>query len=422
MQSRSLLGASALALLMTAAGPAPAAETINVLVEAAGRSLQQAIADQFTKETGITVNFVEVPYQGVYDKLLAELGAGTSNYDVATIDVIWMAKLADFAEPLDSLFTDAVKQDLAPALFADSQVNGKWVGMPAWANAEILLYRKDLFSDPKQQAAFKAKYGYDLAPPTNWQQFEDVAVFFTQDTNGDGKPDLYGTNVVGVQPEEWMAEVLQAGSPGVVLDDNGNVIIDNDAHLKALQFYTDIYCKHHAAPDGVTQVDWGAAQNMFYQGQTAMMKFWAHAYRQTPEDSVVYGHVGAAPMIAGDAGIAAIPGPWYNIVPATSQHKDAAKQFVAYAFAHNALGIEAPLGLAASNAAYASYEDKPGYEHFKPLLATLGAPATKGRPLVTQWQEIVDQAVTPMLQQALSCNADLSGLLKTAKATIEDIL
>ena len=421
MQSKSLLGASALALML-AAGPAAAADTINVLVEAGGESLQKPIAEQFTKDTGINVNFVVVPYTGVYDKLSAEFAAGTSNYDVATIDVIWMAKFADLAEPLDALFTDQVKGDLPPALLADSKVNGKTVGMPAWANAEILFYRKDLFSDPKQQAAFKAKYGYDLAPPTTWKQFEDTAVFFTQDTNGDGKPDLYGTDVIGANPEEWMAEVLQAGSPGVVLDDKGNVIIDNDAHLKALQFYTDIACKDHAAPDGATQVDWGAAQNMFYQGQTAMMKFWAHAYRQTPADSVVNGKVGAAPMIGGDAGIAAIPGPWYNIVPSTSQHKDEAKKFIAYAFAHNALGIQAPLGLAASNAAYASYEDKAGYEHFKPLLATLGAPATKGRPLVAQWQEIVDQAVTPMLQQALSCKADLPGLLKTAKTTIEGIL
>ena len=421
MQPKSLLGASALALML-AAGPSLAADTINVLVEAGGESLQKSIAEQFTKDTGITVNFVVVPYAGVFDKLSAEFAAGTSNYDVATIDVIWMAKFADLAEPLDALFTDQVKGDLAPALLADSEVNGKWVGMPAWANAEILFYRTDLFADPQQQAAFKAKYGYDLAPPTTWQQFEDTAVFFTQDTNGDGKPDLYGTDVIGVNPEEWMAEVLQAGSPGVVLDDKGNVIIDNDAHLNALQFYTDIACKDHAAPDGATQVDWGAAQNMFYQGQTAMMKFWAHAYRQTPADSVVSGKVGAAPMIGGEAGIAAIPGPWYNIVPSTSQHKDAAKQFIAYAFAHNALGIEAPLGLAASNAAYASYEDKPGYEHFKPLLATLGAPATKGRPLVAQWQEIVDQAVTPMLQQALSCKADLPGLLTTAKSTIEGIL
>jgi len=28
-----------------------------------------------------------------------------------------------------------------------------------------ILYRKDLFEDPKEQAAFRAKYGYPLAPP-----------------------------------------------------------------------------------------------------------------------------------------------------------------------------------------------------------------------------------------------------------------
>ena len=32
----------------------------------------------------------------------------------------------------------------------------------------MYFYRKDLFADPKNQADFKAKYGYDLAPPTTW--------------------------------------------------------------------------------------------------------------------------------------------------------------------------------------------------------------------------------------------------------------
>jgi ABC-type glycerol-3-phosphate transport system substrate-binding protein len=409
---------SALVLVVAAAGPARA-EAINVLVEGGGEQEQKPIAEKFTAETGITVNFVTVPYAGVYDKLSAEIASGKSDYDVATIDVIWMAKFADFAEPIDDLFTDTIKKDLAPALLADAQIGGKFIGMPTWANSEILFYRKDLFSDPKQQAAFKAKYGYDLAPPTNWQQFRDAANFFTQENNG---TKLYGTNVVGANPEEWMATVLQAGSPGVVLDDGGHVIIDNAQHLKALQFYTDTYCKDHATPPGAAQVDWSAAQNLFYQGQTAMMRFWAHAYRMTPADSKVAGKVGVVPMIGGDAGPAGIPGPWYNIIPKASARKDAAKKFVAYAIAHNDLSLQSPLGLAARNSAYEEYAGKPGYEAFDPLLKTLAAPATKGRPMVTKWQEIVDQAVTPMLQQALDCKSDLPSLLKKAKATIEDMM
>ena len=115
----------------------------------------------------------------------------------------------------------------------------------------------------------------------------------------------------------------------------------------------------------------------------AMMRFWAHAYRLTPEDSAVDGLVGVAPMIAGPGGVAAIPGPWYNIVPSTGENIEVAKQFVQFAYDNNALGISAPLGLAARDSAYAQFADQDGFEHFDPLLQTLGAPGTVGRPFVS---------------------------------------
>ena len=398
------------------------AESINVLVEGGGESLQKAMAAQFTKDTGIEVNFTVVPYQGVFDKLTAEIASGKSNFDVATIDVVWNAKFADQLADLSPLFTDAVKADFAPALLADAQVGGRFIGMPAWANAEIVFYRKDMFEDPKEMADFKAKYGYDLAAPTNWQQWRDIAKFFTRDTNGDGKTDFWGTDVIGGTSEEWMAEVLQAGSPGVMLDDSGKVIVDNAAHLAALENYIAPLCVDHSVPENVNEISWGEAQNLFYQGQTAMMKFWGHAYKLTPTDSKVAGKVGVAPMIAGSAGIGAIPGPWYNVIPANAEHKDAAMKFIAYAEAHNAMGIEAPLGLAATNSAFKSYLGKPGYEHFGPLMTTLSGPATKGRPLNVHYQELVDEAFLPALQEALTCKADLPAVLAKAKATMEDIV
>lgn len=401
--------------VLSLATSAARAEAITVLVEGGGHSLQQAAADAFTKETGIEVNFVEVPYQGVFDKLTAEIASGTSNYDVATIDVVWNAAFAPHVEDLSDLFTDGVKADLPPALLADANVDGKMMGMPTWANAEIVFYRKDMWEDPANQAAFRQQYGYDLAPPSNWQQWRDMAKFFTRDG-------MFGTNVIGGTSEEWMAEVLQAGSPGVILDDAGSVILDNQAHIDALENYRAPLCEDKSVPDNALEISWGEAQNLFYQGQTAMMKFWAHAHKMTPEDSKVAGKVGVAPMISGPAGIAGIPGPWYNVIPSTSEHKDAARQFIAYAIAHNALGIEAPLGLAATNSAYQSYMDEPGYEHFGPLMATLSAPATKGRPINEHYQELVDEAVMPAFQGALECEDNVAELLQDAAATARDIL
>lgn len=409
---KTLYGTVAALALMSATAHAQA---ISVLVEGGGHSLQQAAADAFTKETGIAVNFVEVPYQGVYDKLSAEIASGTSNFDVATIDVVWNAAFADHVEDLSDLFTDAVRADLPPALVADATVGGKMIGMPAWANAEIVFYRRDLWEDPANQAAFKERYGYDLAPPATWQQWRDMASFFAKD-------DMYGTVVIGGTSEEWMAEVLQAGSLGVILDDQGQVILDNQAHIDALENYRAPLCTDKSVPTNALEISWGEAQNLFYQGQTAMMKFWAHAYKMTPEDSKISGKVGVAPMIAGPAGVAAIPGPWYNVIPSTSQNKDAARQFIAYLEANNALGIEAPLGLAATYSAYESYVDKPGYEHFWPLMDTLAAPATKGRPLNKDYQELVDEAVMPAFQGALECEDNVAELLQDAAETARDIL
>ena len=41
-----------------------------------------------------------------------------------------------------------------------------------------IAYRKDWFEDPKEKAAFKKKYNYDLGVPQTWAQMRDIAEFF----------------------------------------------------------------------------------------------------------------------------------------------------------------------------------------------------------------------------------------------------
>ena len=196
--------------------------------------------------------------------------------------------------------------------------------MPTWANAEVIYYRKDLWEDPDEQAAFMAEYGYELAPPTTWQEFTDMAVFFTRDTDGDGAIDLFGTDVKGAPAGadvEWMVHVLQAGSPGVVLDADGTIIVDNDAHLAGLEYYVSHHCELGVTPPNPLEIGWGEGENLFFQGATAMTRFWGHAYRLHQFDLSgglvgaeyigpdAVSNVGVAPMIAGEAGIGSIPGP-----------------------------------------------------------------------------------------------------------------
>jgi len=400
-------------------------EELNIICESGGFMLQEPIAKKFEAETGYKVNLINVPYKAVYEKVLTEIAAGGATYDVATIDVIWIPKFAPYAEPLDDLFTPEVKADLFPSLLADAHYGGKYVCMPVWTNIEILFYRKDLFEDPKEKAAFKARYGYELRPPRNWREFIDVAVFFTRDTDGDGKIDLYGTDVKGAGQGidcDYPMLVLQAGSKGIVLDDDGNIIVDNQAHIEALKFYTDLYRKYKVSPPSVFEIDWAIAQKFFYEGKTAMMRFWAHAYRLIPEDAKVAGKVGVAPMIAGKAGIAAIPGPWYNMILKTSKNKDIARQYVKFAYENNVLQLEAPLGLAARKSAFASYVGKPGYEYIEPLMKTMSAPQTRGRPLVENWVEINDEVLVPMVQDVLAGEKTPEEAVKWAREQLETLV
>lgn len=422
-------GAAATVLVMTASlvacgaggddSSSEGSNTVTVLVEGGGKAELAPIAKAFTEETGTKVSLVELPYDGLYDRLSSEFSSGTVSFDVAALDAIWLTAFADGVEPLDDMFTDEVKADLFPSLVEEAEVDGSFVGMPVWTNAEIIFYRTDLFEDTKQQAAFEKEYGYPLAPPTDWQQFEDMAAFFTQDTDGDGTTDIYGTDVKGAVETEWLAHVAQAGSPGMVLDEDGNVIIDNAEHKAALDFYTAVLAD---APEGASQVDWAAAQNLFNQGQVAMTKFWAHAFPQIPDDAAVKGKVGAAPMVAGDAGIGGVPGNWYLSVPKAGDNKELAEEFIQYAYDHNVLSIETDLGLAARKSAFEEFADQPGYEHFNALIETLDGPATMPRPADTKWQQIVDTALIPMIQKSVEPGADNQALLDEAKSQIEDIL
>lgn len=389
------------------------AKSITVLVEAGGHAELQPIADQYTKDTGTKVTFVELPYNGLYNRVNSELSTGSISFDVAALDAIWLPAFAAGLQPLNSLYTSEVKADNFPAVLQEAKVGDNYVGMPAFANSEILYYRTDLFNDPANQAAFKAKYGYDLKPPTTWQQYSDTAEFFTKDG-------MYGAPLPGAVETQYLATLSQAGEKNMVLNAAGTKSTLGDAaSLKALDYYTSL-AKY--GPSGAAAVDWNAAQNLYNQGKSAMMLFWAHAYRQIPNSSPVYGKTGVAPMIAGPGGIAGVPGPFYLSIPRQAAHQAASTAFVKYAYAHNALSAKTSLGLVARISALKQYADKPGYESYGPMVTTLSAPATVTRPANANWQNIVNNVLVPMIQKSLQPGADNAALLKAAASQIDQIV
>jgi ABC-type glycerol-3-phosphate transport system substrate-binding protein len=169
-------------------------------------------------------------------------------------------------------------------------------------------------------------------------------------------------------------------------------------------------------------VDWNAAQNLYNQGKSAMMLFWAHAFRQIPSSSPVFGKTGVAPMIGGPAGVAGVPGPFYLSIPREGAHQAASTAFVKFAYDHNALSAKTSLGLVARISALKQFAGKPGYEAYDPMVTTLSAPATISRPANGNWQNIVNNVLIPMIQKSMQPGADNAALLKAAATQVDQIV
>lgn len=401
-------------------------QTLTVLVE--GGSPAQTVAEltkeEFEEKTGYEVTIESVPYSGVYDRMRTELTSGAGAFDVATIDTIWLPALYQGLEPIQTEITDEMQDDLFPGLLDGASMDGNIYGLPTWTNAKILLYREELFNEPNNQEEFLNEFGYELSPPETWDQYKDVAGFFG---NHENYPELYGTSVFGASSGDsvasWLDHVTQAGADALVINDSGEIIVNDDNHVSALEFLTDLVNNEGVVPEGVLETASAETSELFYNGNLAMMLAWGHFYvpSNDPDTSEVAGNVGAAPMIAGDGGIGVVPGPWYQVIPSSSQNKDIAKEYLLFLYENNELYADA-LGVAARQSVFEEYGQQDTFAHLNELATTLNGEQTQNRPSTEKWEEIESEALLPAVQNALSGSQTPQEALDKAKEIIGRII
>jgi len=177
-----------------------AGKTITIVWEAGLQSLDPLnfSGPKWEQLTGCKVKVVEVPVAEMFTKIMQEHRAGTGAYDALNVIPAWMPDLAQAGalEVLDPYvdkygFRDELKK-IAPT-YRDNQmkVNGKIYGFPDDGDVFLFYYRKDIFARPDLQKAFKAKHGYDLAPPKTWKQFDEIGAFLTDALKSEG---IYGAS------------------------------------------------------------------------------------------------------------------------------------------------------------------------------------------------------------------------------------
>ncbi|HLR37127.1 MAG TPA: extracellular solute-binding protein, partial [Chitinophagaceae bacterium] len=195
-----------------------------------------------------------------------------------------------------------------------------------------LIYRKDLFEDPKNRKEYKHRYQKDLTPPQTWDDFLNIATFFQRPERG-----LYGS-VFAAYPDghnavfDFCLQVWTRG--GLLTDTDGNVYIDSTAALQGLQFYRTLFCQSDCLHPDSSEMESVCAGAAFSRGEVSMMINWFGfaAFCELSENALVKGKIDVTAIPHGASGeSASLNSYWMYMIGKGSSEKQLAYDFIKFA-------------------------------------------------------------------------------------------
>jgi len=235
----------------------------------------QQIGNDYEAATGIKVNVVQTPWGDFYTRVGTEWAAKGTSYDLIVGDSQWVGQgvtQGHYVDMTDFMVSNGLDKSVTPATLQYygeyPQGSGKYYAYPTEGDANGFAYRKDLFENPDEMAAFKAKYGYDLAVPETWEQLRDIAEFFTRPDTG-----LYG---IGIYTQDDY-DAITMGYENVMFsygadwkDKDNNVlnVVNSPEAVAALDLYKQLYS---FAPPGTNDAFFQEMNDAFMNGQAAMI-------------------------------------------------------------------------------------------------------------------------------------------------------
>jgi len=322
------------------AGKPYAGVTITVPSQKGWASFAPAVEQtaKFEELTGIKVKYDMIPGSEIPSKQLLEVSQKTGAYDVLQQHGISFGAFFRHLRPMDDRIKEVwgsvekFEEYFFPAQQGVKGKDGKHYWIPFHANVEIGYYRKALFEDPKEKAAFKAKYGYDLAPPATIKQVEDIAAFFTRPASNQYgfTANWGGGQGFGAFLHYYYAaghEQLDAQLRPTMKAGKGR----EDA-VRIARFMQDaIYKAKYVNPDSA-KFQTGQVSDYFLSGASALAFGWLSDYwqfMQKPDNIKQVGPVGAFQFPSFTPGVNGGYASWWVMgIPEDSKHPDAAWEYI----------------------------------------------------------------------------------------------
>lgn len=285
----------------------------------------QHIAKLYTNQTGIPVHIAIHSYDEIF-KIFNSGLQGHESCDILRIDVTMLSffarKLLRPLTDIDASIPDYLSTFLKGTVSRYAYVNDTLYTLPFSPSTQMLYYRKDLFSDAMVQRMFVERCGRELTIPKDFEEYNQVAAFFTQSLNPDS-PVKYGTTLTlgssAVASSEYLQRLFALQEN--LYDEAGNVDMRAPNFIHALE---QLLAARAYADPNVTPW-WNDTVSSFARGNIAMALVYNNfasplvSYQSKVRDSI--GHAltpGGRPVIGGGClGISKL-----------SKHPEAALNFI----------------------------------------------------------------------------------------------
>jgi multiple sugar transport system substrate-binding protein len=411
--SGSLAAAGVLALTLTACTGADdtdegTADTLSIAISSSpSADALEAIAADFEAETGVSVEFVDIPYDQLASQILLGARQPDQGFDIVQYDSPMLAALAEAGALAD--ITDDVESseaydaaDFSEQVNAYGQYDGKTFGVPLSTEPYVLWYRSDLFAE------------LGLSPDPTWDSYVSNARAL-QASGIDGNGSGFGAQIGGYY---WLESIYLHG--GALLDpETCAPTLDSPQALEATQTYLDLL---DTTPASVVNGGGNEMTAAFAQGQVAQ-QINATGYWSTINDPADSAVVGAAEMTLPpmtEDGSTLLFG-WLIGVGEQSAAKDTAWQFLEFALGTD--GTSRLIEEGAPPPARQSLLDDPAVLEELPYLPTLIEASERGDhlPYITQMPEIIT-SLSVSLNEAASGQMDADALVAAAQSDVESIM
>ncbi len=304
----------------------PPAESVEIAVScgAVGQEFETCKqgVEAWEKKTGNKVKLVSSPTSSSEKLAVAQqlLGAGASDVDVFSVDVVWPGILGSFFLDLKQ-YSKGAENEHFPALVANNMIDGKLVAMPWFVDAGLLYYRKDLLDKYSEQV------------PTTWTQLTATAKKIMDGERKAGNKDMQGFVFQGKAYEGLTCDALEwvaSFGGGTIVEPDGKISINNPQAIAAIELAGS--WMGTITPTGALNYEEEEARTVFQSGNAVFMRNWPYAWALAQDAaSPVKDKVGAAALPKAEGGrSAATLGGWNLSVSKFSKHPAQAADLVLY--------------------------------------------------------------------------------------------